>query len=96
MLCLADRLYPAPQLWRQAAATGAHLLWRAKVGAKLERTQSLPDGSWLAHWSPSKRSERKIHGAILVRVIEYRAKTQGAQPEAPHPYRLLTTMLDPG
>ena len=46
MLLLADRNFPGRELWGLAAATGAHLAWRA------ERTwccpfSSLPDGSFL-------------------------------------------------
>ncbi|MDB6138699.1 MAG: hypothetical protein JWO94_1771, partial [Verrucomicrobiaceae bacterium] len=31
MLCMAERLFPSYGLWQQFAATGAHLLWRAKT-----------------------------------------------------------------
>ena len=30
MLCLADRAFVGYSLWRDAAATGADLLWRAR------------------------------------------------------------------
>jgi hypothetical protein len=83
MICLADRLFPSPELWRQARDTGAELLWRAKTGLKLKRLQDLPDGSWLAEWGEGAKAQR-------VRVVEYRLKDGGAEA-----YRLLTTLLDP-
>ena len=52
MLCLADRLFPGSELWKEAAATGSHQLWRAKVSVKLKKIQTLADGSWLAEWLP--------------------------------------------
>lgn len=85
MLCLADRLYPSYSLWKQASATGAHLLWRSKSGQALERLQTLADGSWLARWKDPNSKE-----ATTVRVIEYRLKG-GATTV----YRLLTTILNP-
>jgi hypothetical protein len=87
MLCLADRLFPGRELWSKAAATGAHLLWRAKSRLRLERIQTLQDGSWLARW---KNSKKRHDPGILVRVVEYQLK--GGEGET---YRLLTTLLDP-
>ena len=88
MLCLADRLFPGLALWKEAAATGAHLLWRAKTGLPLERLETLPDGSWLALWKPAARAPQDT-AAVKVRVIEYRLK--GGSGET---YRLLTSLLD--
>lgn len=87
MLCLADRLFPGYELWQQARATGAHLLWRAKTALHLERIQTLADGSWLARWRPArgKKSQSQI-----VRVIEYRLG--GPEGEV---FRLITSLLDP-
>lgn len=94
MLCMADRLFPSYGLWRLFAGTGAHLLWRAKISLPLSKTQTLPDGSYLAQWLPEE--ERKKGGqALLVRVIEYRINGQGEQGESAGVYRLLTTILDP-
>lgn len=37
MLLLADRNFPGWRMWRQATATGAHLLWRVKTRAMTAR-----------------------------------------------------------
>ena len=37
MLCLADRQFFGHALWREAAATGADLLWRVKRNLRLPR-----------------------------------------------------------
>lgn len=92
MLCLADRLFPGYELWKRAAATGAHLLWRAKTGLSLKRTRDLADGSWLAEWRPcgAKRGDRRKQ---LVRVVEYKLREPGAKGSG-ETYRLITTLLD--
>lgn len=94
MLCMADRLFPGYELWKQFAATGAHLLWRAKMSVKLEKTEILADGSYLAEWLPEEQRS-KGQKAIVVRVIEYRLKDPGAAEEKAEIYRLITTILDP-
>jgi Insertion element 4 transposase N-terminal/Transposase DDE domain len=94
MLCLADRLFPGFALWKEAAASGCALLWRAKVGLDLKCVRVLADGSWLAHWHPSEKERRKSRVGlepILVRVIEYRLKGEAKGQT----YRLITTLLDP-
>jgi hypothetical protein len=51
MLVLADRGLAAVELWRQAQATGAELLWRVKTGTTghvLPVDRLLADGSWLS------------------------------------------------
>lgn len=48
MLLLADRGFYSWGLWNAAAATGAHLLWRAPAVLRLPVTRELPDGSCLA------------------------------------------------
>jgi hypothetical protein len=48
MLCLADRNFFGFQLWKQAQATGAELLWRVKKNMRLECENRLPDGSYLS------------------------------------------------
>jgi hypothetical protein len=58
MLCLADRLFPGLALWQKAEATGAHLLWRAKVGLNLKPERVLADGSWLATWKTPARGRK--------------------------------------
>lgn len=98
MLCLADRLFPGYLLWQQAAATGAHLLWRAKVGLKLEFIKKLSDGSWLARWNPSRKASKGDPGQV-VRVVEYKlhktAKGHRVSDESGgEVHRLITTLLD--
>jgi hypothetical protein len=91
MLCLADRNFLGYELWQQAQATGADLLWRGKKHLRLERESELPDGSYLSHIYPSERDWRKKTNGIRVRVIEY---TLEGVPEAEPSYRLVTTILD--
>ena len=92
MLCLADRNFFGFELWKQARATGADLLWRMKKNMRMASEQRLPDGSYLSHVYPSERDWRhKTHG-IAVRVIDYQLEgIEGAEPI----YRLATTILDP-
>jgi hypothetical protein len=92
MLCLADRFFPAYELWRKAAQTGAELLWRVRKNARLEVDKRLVDGSYLSRIYRSTSERRNARKALVVRVIEYRLKdVPGAEPI----YRLITTILDP-
>jgi hypothetical protein len=92
MLCLADRQFFGHALWREAAATGADLLWRVKRNLRLPREAVLPDGSYLATVYPSEKDRRHRTGGVRVRVVEYRLEgVAGAEPL----YRLVTTLLDP-
>lgn len=91
MLCLADRGFLGYELWKQAQATGADLLWRGKKHLRLEREKALPDGSYLSRIYPSERDWRKKTNGIRVRVIEYRLE---GVPDAEPLYRLVTTILD--
>jgi len=95
MLCLADRLFPGYDLWKQASASGAHLLWRAKVSLPLTRIETLEDGSWIARWLPQEKKKTEPQG-VLVRVIEYRLAGTQVDGEENEMYRLLTTLLDCG
>jgi hypothetical protein len=92
MLCLADRNFYSFALWRQAAATGAELVWRMKRNAVLPCVERLEDGSYLSKIYPSDKDRRKDRHAVLVRVIEYRLE---GLPDAEPLYRLLTTILSP-
>lgn len=99
MLCLADRLFPGYHLWKQAIATGVHLLWRAKTSLRLTRIKELPDGSWLARWHPAKKSKDEPLGQV-VRVIEYKLKSSArsvneSRKAGADIYRLITSILDP-
>jgi hypothetical protein len=92
MLCLADRYFPGFELWKQARATGADLVWRGKKNLRLPCSERFADGSYLSAIYPSVRDRRnKTHG-VEVRVIEYILE---GVPDAEPFYRLLTTILDP-
>jgi len=92
ILCLADRLFFGFELWNQARASGADLLWRVKKNLRLPRERRLADGSYLSTIYPSDRDRRRHTNGVVVRVIEYRLEgVVGAEPL----YRLLTTILDP-
>ena len=92
MLCLADRNFFGFSLWVQARSTGADLLWRIKINARLPRDQPLVDGSYLSRIYASDKDRRHQRNGVTVRVIEYRL--QGVTDAEPI-YRLLTTLLDP-
>jgi len=89
MLCLADRGLVSGRLWRDAAATGADLLWRMKANQKFPCLERLPDGSFLSELSVD--STDRAAGTVPVRVIEY---TLDAVPGTQPVYRLITTILD--
>lgn len=93
MLCLADRGFNGFEHWRQAQATGAHLLWRCAINRHLPVERALDDGSYLSSIRPSGVGRAKAQEqAIVVRVIEYALPgLDDAQPR----YRLMTTLLDP-
>jgi len=91
MLCLADRGFFGFEMWKQAAATGADLLWRVRKNIQLPCEKRLPDGSYLSRIYPSQQDQRRGRNGIVVRVIEYRLEgVAGAEPL----YRLATTILD--
>jgi hypothetical protein len=91
MLCLADRAFFGFEMWKQAAATGADLLWRARKNIHLPCEKRLPDGSYLSRIYLSQQDQRRGRNGIVVRVIEYRLEgVEGAEPL----YRLATTILD--
>jgi hypothetical protein len=92
MLCLADRQFFGHALWREAAATGADLLWRVKRNVRLPREARLADGSYLTTIYPSQKDRRHQANGVRVRVVEYRLE---GVAEAEPLYRLVTTVLDP-
>jgi hypothetical protein len=61
MLLIADRGFCSYQLWRAAAATGAHLLWRAKNDMHLPVLAELPDGSWLTRITDPRAARAQRH-----------------------------------
>lgn len=92
MVCLADRQFFGFECWKQARATGAELLWRLKINAKLKREQRLADDSYLSTIYASDKDRRHRTNGIRVRVIEYRLQgVPGAEPI----YRLASSILDP-
>jgi len=88
MLLLADRGFVGFDLWRDAAATGADLLWRVKSSAVLPVIEQLSDGSYLSHIYAARDKNRHAD-PITVRVVEYTMPGQATV------YRLITTILDP-
>lgn len=91
MLCLADRAFFGFDLWTQATARGAALLWRVKTNRRLPCLTRLADGSYLSRITPSG-PHRGQRGPLTVRVIEY---TLEGVADAEPLYRLVTTLLDP-
>jgi hypothetical protein len=91
MLCLADRGFFGFEMWKQAAATGADLLWRVRKNIHLPCEKRLPDGSYLSRIYSSQQDQRRGRNGSRVRVIEYRLEgVAGAEPL----YRLATTILN--
>ncbi len=92
MLCLADRNFFGFELWTQARAGGADLLWRIKKNLRLPVDKHLPDGSYLSRIYGSQWDRRHHTHGVGVRVIDYRL--EGVADVEPL-YRLVTTILDP-
>lgn len=95
-LALADRGLLAVELWRQAQASGAELLWRAKTGSTghaLPVDQALADGSWLSRLDAGGHRRRDPRGPVTVRVLDYTIDTP--RPGQQQVYRLVTSILDP-
>jgi hypothetical protein len=92
MLCLADRLFYGFELWDQAVATNAQLLWRVSRSIRLPRLTTLSDGSYLSE--VRRRSTAPVADRarrLPVRVIEFTV-TVGRKRNH---YRVITTLLDP-
>jgi hypothetical protein len=93
MLVLADRNFLSWKLWREAAATDAHLLWRVSDSFTLPVVERLPDGSYLSRLSPPRK---KDGDPITVRVIEYTVTTRDEHGSTTSElFCLATTLLDP-
>jgi hypothetical protein len=91
MLCLADRGFFGFEMWKQAAATGADLLWRVRKNILLPCEERLPDGSYLSRIYATQQDRQCRRNGTVVRVIEYRLEgIEGAEPL----YRLAATILD--
>jgi hypothetical protein len=94
VLLVADRQFVDANLWRQAATTGAQLLWRTKTNAVLPVLESFEDGSYLSQIAAATDRRQGI-APTLVRVVEYTLGKDPGRPAQPAPIRLLTTILDP-
>jgi hypothetical protein len=92
MLCLADRGLLSFDLWRQAATTGAALLWRAAVTFTLPILERFADGSYRSVLRWNAQSKSRDRTPIPVRVIEYTLPDLAAGPVS---YRLVTSLLEP-
>ena len=90
MLLLADRGFYGFELWQQARAGGADLLWRVKKNTALPVVRVLQDGSYLSavHAEQDRKARRN---PVAVRVVEYTLARTGDATV----YRLVTTLLDP-
>jgi hypothetical protein len=106
MLVLADRNFYNYQAWRQAVATGAHLLWRVSATLTLPVLEWLPDGSYRSVLiNPKIRGRRREalltaatagHDldptqAMVVRVVEYTIEDRPGSGEL---FCLITTITD--
>ena len=92
MLCLADRLFYGFELWIQAVATGAQLLWRVQKTIPLPRLQMLRDGSYLSEVRARSTARVAVRARrVPVRVIEFNVTVGGKRKH----YRVITTLLDP-
>jgi hypothetical protein len=107
---LADRGFFSMDRWVRAAATGAHLVWRVKNGARslparLDRT--LPDASArvVLHESDQMLARRRKTGGdksltrlqpVLARLVEFTVTShdRSGRPVRTSRYRVLTTLLD--
>jgi hypothetical protein len=84
VLLLADRGVAGFDLWRQATATGAALVWRTKTNAVLPVVQPLADGSYLSQIVAAS-DHRHRRDPITVRVVEYTLGTGRGRPATPAP-----------
>jgi Insertion element 4 transposase N-terminal/Transposase DDE domain len=94
-LALADRGLLAVALWRQAVATGAALLWRAKTGSTghaLPADRVLADGSWRSRPDAGGHRRGDPRGPVTVRVLD--DTIDDPRPGQQQAYRLVTSMLD--
>ena len=108
---LADRGFFSMDRWTRAAATGAHLVWRVKNGARslpARLDQALPDASaWvMLHESDQMLARRRKAGGdksltrlrpVLARLVEFTvtSRDRSGRPMKTSRYRVLTTLLNP-
>jgi hypothetical protein len=92
MLCLADRLFYGYELWIEAVATRAQLLWRVQKKISLPCLQRLSDGSYLSEVRARSTARAAVRARrVPVRVIEFTVMVGRKRKH----YRLITTLLDP-
>jgi len=92
-LHLADRGFYSFDLWKTAASSGAQLLWRMKSSAVLPALEVFEDGSYRSEVFAA--TDTKKTTPITVRVIEYVLEGR-SDCSSQRPYRLITTIIDPG
>jgi hypothetical protein len=91
MVLLADRGFTGFALWKQASATGADLIWRAKNNMSPRHLETFEDGSWLGELRANNTKLNTDH--VVVRVVDY--QIDDGRDAAMGPFRLFTTMVDP-
>ena len=64
--CLADGNFIGFELWNQARAKGADLLWRIKKNLRLPRASRFPDGPYLSRIYPLERDWRHKTNGVQV------------------------------
>jgi hypothetical protein len=94
MVCLADRNFACWELWRDAAATGAALLWRIGASFSLPVDEVLGDGTYLSRLKAPRGLRKDGAEDITVRVIEYRLEDEHG--DVTETFTLITTLPDPG
>jgi hypothetical protein len=95
MLVLFDRGFCGHLFFRDAAATGADLVFRVSASFKLAPIEVLDDGTYLAYLNPKAKRDGP---PITVRVIEYsiRSKTGALGGKGTSEvFCLVTNLLDP-
>jgi hypothetical protein len=90
-LLVADWKFSSWELWREAASTGAHLVWQAGPSCALPVTDVLGDGTYLSQIEPPAGTSGE---PVRVRAIDCEITASG-EPPAVRPVTLITTMLDP-
>jgi hypothetical protein len=93
MLVMWDRGFHDYEMLLAVRQRGGHVLGRLPAHVKPQRVCSLPDGSYLAHLTPSHYHRRKAGERLLVRIVEY-TLTDPTLPGYGEHYRLVTTLLD--
>lgn len=93
MVVTADRNFPGYELWRDAAATGAALLFRARSSVDFPIDQVLKDGSYLSRLKTPRDLRKSGAQDITVRVIKYQLTDDlGDSTET---FTLISTLFDP-